>query len=490
MTVTFIYDDRPRVSAEIEAIIGAKNYSSIIRRRERFGMMIRSIVMDSGSNDFIHIMDDSDARYLAGLIREEPDEKFYLRYPSCYMPQDPETLREFVRQCEFATNDTFLTSIVGGEAPSLFQAKTILPLLEPYDPEAVNDFLLKQRTQSDTIVCELGIINIALSSNFLPYMWYATETRDFNSASGDEFVLTKTSDDRDKMKAEYQFFHIVPEPLKRFLVPTFDFQDDGQLACYSMERLALPDVALQTIHNAFDEASFKLLVRKFFDFIDNRPVDQIGAKKVREVAKIEILGKMNRRLADFLESSVGRDVNQILATAGPCGDLHEMSDLAQEFIQNATQKDKSDCVAIGHGDPCFSNILFDRRTGIMRLIDPRGATSIEEAWMHPVYDIAKFSHSILGGYDFVNNGLFECRINEELKLDLDFYFDQQQKQLKTIFVQEVEERGYDLSIIRAYELSLFLSMLPLHSENPRKLVGYALIASNILSDFISDTQTR
>ena len=36
--------------------------------------------------------------------------------------------------------------------------------------------------------------------------------------------------------------------------------------------------------------------------------------------------------------------------------------------------------------------------------------------------------------------------------------------------------------VRAVELSLFLSMLPLHADHPDKLMGFALIAGQILDE--------
>lgn len=479
--LTFIYDDRLPVSPEIEAIIGAKNYSTIVRRRERFGAIIYDAIKKGGCRNFIHLLDDADARHLANLIRENPSEKIFFRYPSCYMPSKPELFTQFIAQCEFALHPVLVTSIANGEAPSLFDASAVLPLLRSYDSESASDYLLKKKNEGSVVSRELGLVNISQANQFLQYMWDATETRSFNSTYGDQRTLRKSSQDKRKIYREYRFFHVVPEALKQFLVPTFDYAEDSAEAAYSMERLAIPDVALQTIHNAFDKNSFASLVSRFFDFIDARPRDICGEKKARDVALEAILGKMNKRLSDFMASSIGKEIDAILCSAGPAGSLNEMADKARFIIRRAIDHDKTDHLAISHGDPCFSNILFDRRTAIMRLIDPRGAVELEEAWMHPLYDVAKFSHSILGGYDYVNNDLFECKIGANLKLELEFYFDEQKNSLKNIFTDELEHRHLDLSIIRAYELSLFMSMLPLHSDHPRKLIGYALIASDLLN---------
>jgi len=44
----------------------------------------------------------------------------------------------------------------------------------------------------------------------------------------------------------------------------------------------------------------------------------------------------------------------------------------------------------------------------------------------------------------------------------------------------LQRYGIDLALIRLYELSLFLSMLPLHMDRPHKVFGFVLNAIAIL----------
>ena len=140
-----------------------------------------------------------------------------------------------------------------------------------------------------------------------------------------------------------------------------------------------------------------------------------------------------------------------------------------------------DYECIGHGDSCFSNILYDRRTRLLKLIDPAGATSAEQLFTNPLYDIVKLSHSILGGYDFVSNGLYDITLGADLRLHLHtpetMYGD-----YARLFLEELGTRGLDPCAIRLLEASLFLSMLPLHQDNPRNVVAFVLIALNILAE--------
>ena len=274
----------------------------------------------------------------------------------------------------------------------------------------------------------------------------------------------------------------MPEGLKSFLLPTFDYSEDDERAGYSMERINVPDAALQFIHAAFDETSFATLVQRFFDFIKARPRQEIGVEAVRAQAERDILGKMNDRLDECLASDIGRQLDRVLEALGPLGGLRAMQQRSDALIKEAIRRDWSSALAVGHGDPCFSNILFDRRIGLFRLIDPRGARTLDEAWMHPLYDLAKFSHSAMGGYDFVNNDLFDCSLDERLTLQLTLDKGGPPAWAGEILRKWIDEEQYSLFIIRAYELSLFMSMLPLHMDHPRKLAGFALIACQLIRE--------
>lgn len=61
-----------------------------------------------------------------------------------------------------------------------------------------------------------------------------------------------------------------------------------------------------------------------------------------------------------------------------------------------------------HGDMCLSNILYGGQ-GILKFIDPRGSFGNLTTHGDYRYDIAKLSHSVNGGYEFFNTGLFTSK---------------------------------------------------------------------------------
>lgn len=136
-------------------------------------------------------------------------------------------------------------------------------------------------------------------------------------------------------------------------------------------------------------------------------------------------------------------------------------------------------LVIGHGDPCFSNILYSKTNQYLKLIDPRGAAGPDDLYTDPYYDVAKLSHSVLGRYDFINQYRFDVRIEDDLRPRL--LIDKPPPEWAgRLFAERLEAAGFDLYATRLYEASLFISMLPLHMDWPLKVLAFALTADAIL----------
>lgn len=95
---------------------------------------------------------------------------------------------------------------------------------------------------------------------------------------------------------------------------------------------------------------------------------------------------------------------------------------------------------------------------------------------------------MLGNYDFINAGLFELRYDDHLALRLDLHVPEI-RELQVRFVARLEDTGFDVGLVRLYEASLFLSMLPLHIDVPKKVLAFALRARDILHSLSDQPRT-
>lgn len=339
------------------------------------------------------------------------------------------------------------------------------------------------RELGDSFAME-GLTDVSIVGNFIQCVAGNFESRYFNSLKGDDYTLVKTSSDKRKIKAEYTFYQLLPDDMKFWFVAPFHYQETENSASYTMERLHMTDLSVKWVHGFMDEEEFEQLLDKYFFFFNSRHsracteeeyasiADDLYANKICK--RVEMLKKLPeyRKIERMLEMTEGADIDTLV----------EKYFALKARIE--TRVKYPHVSVIGHGDPCFSNTIYNKSTQTLKFIDPKGALTEEELWTNPYYDIAKLSHSVCGRYDFLNNELFEIYVDKNLNYKLEIPFEQ--SRYVAIFRRKVEERGYDYLSVRIYEASLFLSMLPLHIDSPYKVVGFILNAKNILEEIEKD----
>lgn len=144
-------------------------------------------------------------------------------------------------------------------------------------------------------------------------------------------------------------------------------------------------------------------------------------------------------------------------------------------------KSKNNCFI--HGDFCFSNIMYDFRSSRIKVFDPRGFDFNENITPYgdANYDFAKLIHSIFGLYDFIIAGFFECDITKdqiEFLIDKNENLSSIQKEFLQIF--DIDEN------IKALNIHLFLSMLPLHNDSKIKQIALLANAYRLYDEFFKE----
>ncbi len=325
-----------------------------------------------------------------------------------------------------------------------------------------------------------GLVDIGNIANFIQCVTGNFDSRYFNSLKGNEYTIVKTSANKKKIHAEYMFYHLLPEDMKYWFVLPFDYKETKDEASYTMERLHMTDLSIKWVHGSMDEDEFSELMDKYFYFFGCRhkkkcsreeykkTADALYVKKVKD--RTEALKKLKEyaKIEELLKMSTDESIDDI------AGRYFALKEKAEKKAETKNE------LVIGHGDPCFANTLYNKSTKTLKFIDPRGAETEEELWTDPYYDVAKLSHSVCGSYDFFNNALFDIRINEDFKAELEL--PAVNRLYLQIFERKLKDNGFDPVLVRIYEASLFLSMLPLHMDNPQKVLGFILNVRRILGE--------
>ncbi|MEX0600022.1 MAG: phosphotransferase [Rhodothermales bacterium] len=139
---------------------------------------------------------------------------------------------------------------------------------------------------------------------------------------------------------------------------------------------------------------------------------------------------------------------------------------------------------IVHGDYCFSNILFDINNRIVRLIDPRGSFGEKGIIGDPRYDIAKLRHSVRGLYDYFTTDMFQIKTNG-YSFHGEVYANGVVNAVGSTFDELIDKMGYSIDEIRLIEGLLFISMLPLHGDQPERQQMMFVKGLSLINDVCS-----
>lgn len=475
-----IIDDREPLPNDLQRLVGDIHFGDLLRRRRRYLDEMRAAC--TGADEVIVLRIADDTEQLLRRIEAERGKWLWLRLPTMIAPLDLERLDFVIRKMRFALGSMLIGPVMEDDAPMVLTPRDALALLPLSSSKERRSLVLQLQNAAESLATPLRCIDLRRADALRDFLSGATEPRNFNRLSAEKGVFVKSSADIGKMRAEHGFFQYASPEMRRFLLPTFGYSETDGRASYRMEHLRIPDAGLQFVLGSFTDAQFEQLLEQFFAFIRSRHREEKSCSEVRDIGSVQIVSKLEARLETLAKSTHGARLDGFLEAGGHDGGVQGLQARALPLIEAALDNHGAEYLAFSHGDPCLSNILFDGRTGLFRLIDPRGAVAFEDALMHPLYDVAKFSHSICGGYDFVNNGLFSIAVNDALKLELQLHNGGTPDRLRSAFRTRLTDEGWDYRQTRAVEASLFLSMLPLHVDHERKLIAFALIAADIIAE--------
>lgn len=480
MKVLVIYDDTGRKSEVITDIIGEKGFADVVVKKRKLEEYYSSEIKKLYPK-LIWKKIHSTFEYVEFMKKLELNAAEDIRVLHCfsnYLISDSTKAMLSFKKLEYI--DTSYVALCGTKAalamfPSLDEyiafGKSIISGVKAWD---------LARDIEDSFQIE-GLVDIGVIGNFIQCITGNFDSRYFNSLSGNEYTLVKSSSNKKKIKAEYMYYHLLPEDMQFWFVMPFNYQETETMASYTMERLHMTDLAIKWVHGSMDENEFEELLDRYFYFFKSRHPKKCSKEEYKKIADALYVDKVNERIKNLKHlTEYDTYIKPLLSCTKDC----TIDALVEKYFELKTRIEKQveymPEVVIGHGDPCFANTLYNKSTKTLKFIDPKGAITEDELWTNPYYDIAKLSHSICGRYDFFNNALFDIKIDASFDYNLEIPFDN--SRYIELFKNKVEEEGYNYFSVRIYEASLFLSMLPLHIDNPHKVLGFILNVRNILKE--------
>lgn len=494
MKPCLIYDDREPVSPEITALLGVDRFSQVLYRKRSLLDHARALMHDVGISEFVHLTrtDDLDA-LKSQLDRAAPGQRF-LYFPSHVVPQRLDAARVFLAKIQHSRLDLIVPVDPQPHDPNLAPVllcddrflREALPDIARRDFAPLHRLSRAGRSPSSRRLAPVAgaatLRDISRYQRFVEFLSSNFDVRHFNAIENDALTVTKRSSDVAKMRREFTFMQLVDGPMRAYFLRPFDLEQGERSASYKLERLNYPDMAIQWVHGALSPREFEALLDSVERYIGARPTRPVEQPKIDALAEDLYVGKTERRLRDLEQSPVYPTIASLLERSTTLGSIRAQFERFKSLWARRPKTRGTPHLAFTHGDLCFSNILYEKRIAQIKFVDPRGADTPDELFSHPLYDLAKLSHSVLGNYDFINHGLFELVFDRDLKLSLEMTSGIDLSRHKRSFVARLERMGFDPRLVRLCEASLFLSMIPLHVDVPKKTVAFALNAASIMDD--------
>lgn len=477
-----VYDNTIKPNDIIKEIIGDKGFGDVVVKRR----LLKEFYQENMSEmmpevEWIEINSLYDVEFLLKKIAklDRKNETKVLHCFSDYIISNLEEAALTYKKITYITENIVIKSESRNAAVMFWQIDEYVEFLKKI-LECQSSLSVTREARMEELSIQ-GLGYIGEINNFIQCITGNFDSRYFNSLQGTEYRLRKSSTNKKKIKSEYQYYHLLPENMQPWFVMPFDYREDEETASYAMERLHMTDIAIKWVHGSIKIDEFADLMDMYFYFFNERSTKEVSKAEYDKISKSLYVDKVEERIEDLKKlPEFGRIANLLEnnATLKSIDDIYAWYLNLKEKVEKRV--DYPTVSAIGHGDPCFANAMYNRSTRTLKFIDPKGALCEEDLWTNPYYDIAKLSHSVCGRYDFFNNAMFDITIDDTFNYLLTIPFDN--TEYKAVFRNKVEENGFDYWSVRLYEASLFLSMLPLHIDYPHKVFGFILNAVNILKE--------
>ena len=301
-------------------------------------------------------------------------------------------------------------------------------------------------------------------------------------------TIIKSSTDLEKISGEYFFYKSLSNKLKNFFPHVYyESKVDENINEIEMEFVPYPNLAEIFLFKNIGPNSWIRIIKsikkiyKSFYFEEKCKIESnaswLYSSKLLNRFRMTINlieNSNNGNLEKLLKEGIY--VNNIFHT----GSLYNIIEILSKFLKKYEFNIQQ---YIGHGDLCFNNILVDRISGCIKLIDPKAYWDKKRnifGLVDPNYDLAKLNHSYRYLYDSIVNKLFSIEIDKN-NVELFIYAPSEYDLVNKLFDQILIEKNIDDNLLRILTASLFISMLPLHEEDLERFLCLAIIGSIVFN---------
>lgn len=315
-----------------------------------------------------------------------------------------------------------------------------------------------------------------------------TTQRSFNALEIADGSVRKTGEPHKKIEAEMLWFESIPRRMRTYIPQLIEAHTQSLPPEYVLEYLPLPPLNEVFVHGQNETPYWRNVIRQCVRFLNvcaAEPLDSDKKNLIAEDFESLINEKTFIRLNQYFKQQTAMNMDSLISVNGI---------QAPKLLKVVT-----DCIArvrslpaipgVMHGDFCFSNILYDSRTGNIKVVDPRGMNSNGALTIFGDlrYDLAKLTHSLIGLYDHIVAGAYDCICSGDShnpEFTLIIYGEDKIIKLQTEFLQIEFFAGVTMQSIMPLVVLLFLSMIPLHADKPIRQTTFLANAIRLYTTYV------
>ena len=342
---------------------------------------------------------------------------------------------------------------------------------------------IKEKEEFDSVNVEKWH-DVGHLENYFSTKQFVLKTRYFNTLQFDDQgeSVVKTSTNNEKLVDEINWYKSVPKDLQDLIPKVLDSSTKNN-PFVKLEYIKNPTLSELWLYSEFLIDFWKAVITDLFAIIQR--FKNHKGQVTRQEYNLMYFEKTSNRINELVETdSLFKkifDENFILINNKKFKNWKLLKEKIKEKI-DVMYDDDDNCLI--HGDLYFSNILYDAEEKNFKLIDPRGK------WGNNIsgdikYDLAKIRHSIVGGFDTIINGLYSANYLGENRIEYKIFNSKNNK----IIGDELDRnigKNWKLDEIKIIEGLLFISMLPLHKDNPERQLALFCVGIERLNEIFGD----
>lgn len=302
-------------------------------------------------------------------------------------------------------------------------------------------------------------------------------SRSFNDITVDsnKGLVTKRSARSEDFKDERNWYFTLPQTLSHIAPRVLSEPSDEHL---TLEYYGYPSLQDLYLHSSLDLGDWEQILMSLdgtlSELSQTTPLSAFDASVTAAARKEMYLSKTLRRMSEA-------SANTVLSQAWSVSRINGLTcptaidiELRLEDDLKAAGLLEPQTFGVIHGDFCLSNILYDRRSGALRAIDPRGRFGDIVMFGDSLYDEAKLRHSFNGHYDLLVYESMSIAVSSS-NADLHIPLTNLQQDIRALFAQwQLGRLKGSTAAVGMIEAGLFLSMVPLHMDRPEAQRAFVL----------------